>query len=153
MKLPQTIKITCFTILFLTGMQTSHAISMSSISDSISTHSSVENSSNKNITTENVNTKKNARGVNDTQNIKPQQNSSLPNPALFVEDAVITSYIHAQLMLQRNVPSVNVSTENAVVSLAGTVDTKEQADTLVKIASSVKGVKFVNTDHLKILNN
>ena len=84
MKLPQTIKITCFTILFLTGMQTSHAISMSSISDSISTHSSVENSSNKNITTENVNTKKNARGVNDTQNIK-RTNDKICN-CLFADD-------------------------------------------------------------------
>jgi len=75
---------------------------------------------------------------------------TFPNPALFIEDSAMTGYVHAQFLLQKNIPHVNVTTENAVVSLEGTVDTQEQADTLVKVASSVKGVKFVNTDNLKI---
>lgn len=153
MKLSQTAKIALFTLFFFTGIQTSQAISIGSISDAISTHSSVENSQNNNtkVTTKNIDTKQSTQNI--TQSTQLKNNNSLPNPALFVEDAAITGYIHTQLMLQRNIPSVNVTTENAVVSLAGTVDTQEQADTLVKIASSVKGVKSVNTDLLKIRNN
>ena len=133
-------------ILVLLGMLTittnSYAFSAASLSDAISgnhfTGSTKEsdNASTK-VTPGKINVKRNETNGN-----------SVPNPALFVEDAAMTAYIHTQLLFKRNIPSVNVVTENAVVSLSGTVDTKEQAATLIKIASSVNGVKAVNTDHL-----
>jgi len=78
---------------------------------------------------------------------------SFPNLALFVEDAAMTAYIQSQLLLKKDIPHITVSTENAVVSLIGTVNNKEQADTIKKIASSVKGVKHVKTDQLVIRKN
>jgi|SRR5579872_3959922 len=115
----------------------SHAISMGSISDAVSNNTSISSTTHATTST--------------SQPIKNTPTEThLPNPALFIEDAAMTAYIHSQLLLKSNIPHVDVTTENAVVSLSGTVDTKEQANTLIKIASSVKGVKSVNTDHLMV---
>jgi len=125
------------------AMPTSYAFSAASLSDAISGNSS---------TSTGVPNEQNKQDVKNTVATKTEQTqakgNSIPNPALFIEDAAMTAYIHTQLLLKRNIPNVNVTTDNAVVSLNGTVDTQEQADTLIKIASSVKGVKSVNTDHL-----
>lgn len=132
------------------AMPASYAISVSSISDAISGNSFTSSHEQTTITTTTKTTTREASTSVKTENTEntPSGNHAIPNPALFVEDAAMTAYIHSQLLFKRDIPSVNVTTENAVVSLSGTVDTKEQAATLVKIASSVKGVKSVNTDHL-----
>jgi len=133
-----------------------HAISIGSISDSLSDHLGTSASQPtytaaipKNNTSTALVAKKTAPETQTPQRAEPVA-QSFPNPALFIEDSVMTGYINAQLLLQKKMPSVKVSTDNAVVSLKGTVDTQEQADTLVKVASSVKGVKRVNTDQLVV---
>ncbi len=113
------------------------AISMGSVSDAIS-HSTSP-------TTDHVQTKVS------TPTLKT--NKSLPNPALFVEDAAMTAYIHSELLFKKDIPSVDITTNNAVVTISGLVNTKEQVAQLVKIASAVQGVKGVNTDHLMIREN
>jgi len=148
-------KIVLLGLLFGLMSQLSQAISIGSISDAISNHTSTNASQNTARPAE----EDTAKNTPTTQRSAPRiaektaaasTETHLPNPALFVEDAAMTGYIHSQLLLQRNIPSVNVTTENAVVSLSGTVDTQEQADKLVKIASAVKGVKRVDTEHLVI---
>ncbi len=136
------LKIALFSLLAVMGPQLSHAISMGSISDAISNNYAGSNQAPTGPAIPTIK-KTNQAAVPTTQ-------SNLPNPALFIEDAAMTGYIHSQLLLKRDIPNVSITTENAVVSLSGTVETQEQADTLVKIASSVKGVKYVNTDHLII---
>lgn len=125
------------------AIPTSYAFTAESLSDAISGSSSSSTA---------THNQQNKQAVKTNVAIKTEQTqakgNAIPNPALFIEDAAMTAYIHTQLLLKRNIPSVNVTTENAVVSLNGIVDTQEQADTLIKIASSVKGVKSVNTDRL-----
>lgn len=144
-------KIILLSLLAALGPQLSHAISMGSISDAISpnttstTTHSVKIARSQEDTTTNAEQKKAKQSVNASQS-----DNHMPNPALFIEDAAMTGYIHSQLLLKKNIPNVSVTTENAVVSLSGTVDTQEQADTLVKTALAVKGVKAVNTDGLVV---
>jgi hypothetical protein len=144
------LKIILFSLLATIGPQLSHAISMGSISDAISNNVAASNQAPTGPaipTRQKTNTKEEVATTN-----KPQQTEgTFPNPALFIEDAAMTGYIHSQLILQRNIPGVSITTENAVVTLSGTMQTQEQADTVVKIASSVKGVKMVNTDRLVVL--
>ena len=135
------LKIFLFTLLAAMAPALSHAISMGSISDAVSNNTSISSTAHP-TTPQPI---KNSSSKN-----TPAAESHLPNPALFIEDSAMTAYIHSQLLLKSNIPHVDVTTENAVVSLSGTVDTKEQANTLIKIASSVKGVKSVNTDHLMV---
>lgn len=151
------VKMMLLTLLVATYPAFANAISIGSISDAISSRTPTTTQ----IPTPSESTKK-ASGLEDDNNTVADENHSaqtishsttsspaLPNPALFIEDAAMTGYIRSQLLFKK-MPSVNVTTENAVVSLSGTVETQEQANTLIKIASSVKGVKFVNTDHLKV---
>lgn len=135
------LKIFLLSLLAAMGPSLSHAISMGSISDAIS---------NSSANSHQPPTKPAIPTLATTTNNTTQTESTFPNPALFIEDAAMTGYIHSQLILKKNIPRVSVSTENAVVSLSGTVETQEQADTVIKIASSVKGVKSVNTEHLFI---
>ncbi len=145
-------KIAMFGMLTLLGTPLSHAISIGSISDAISNKSSTTSSTNApEITAPAASAATKSASAKKTS-AAPQTEKALPNPALFIEDAAMTGYIHSQLLLKKNIPGVTVTTQNAVVSLSGMVDTQEQADTLVKIASSVKGVKAVNTDHLLVRN-
>jgi hypothetical protein len=153
------LKMMTFCTLIAIGSPVAHAISIGSISDSISgslkssasqpTYTAAIPKNKTNTKTDPVTTQKDTTEIKTPVNA-PEVTQSLPNPALFIEDAVMTGYIQSQLLLKKNIPSVKVTTENAVVSLKGTVDTQEQADTLVKVASSVKGVKRVNTDLLVV---
>lgn len=146
------LNIILLSMLAVISPQISHAISLGSISDAISNNTTQSSS----VIQPNKTTPQEDRKYKKVQKTKieskapPQTESHLPNPALFIEDAAMTGYIHSQLLLKKNIPNVSVTTENAIVSLSGTVDTQEQADTLVKTASAVKGVKFVNTEHLVI---
>lgn len=137
------LKIFLFSMLAAMAPQFSQAISIGSISDAISNNTSIPGTNTK--TVKNVQT---PESIKPSANI-PQTENHLPNPALFIEDAAMTAYIHSQLLFKK-IPNVSITTENAVVSLSGTVDTQEQADSLVKVASSVKGVKAVNTGHLVV---
>lgn len=132
----QKVKISFMGLIFLLPTL-SYAISVGSISDSLSNRSSVS------VPNE-------TRVAEAPSPSTSNGNMKLPNPALFIEDAAMTADIRAQIMLKRGIPPVSVTTENAVVSLRGTVETQSQAATLVKIASSVKGVKSVNTEDLKV---
>lgn len=144
------LKIGLLSLLIAIGPQMSSAISIGSISDAISNNTSIAepqtNTAKKVAEPTHAVT---ATATAENQKTQPTENH-LPNPALFIEDAAMTGYIHTQLLLDRSLPRVSVSTENAVVSLSGTVDTQEQVDKLVKIASAVKGVKRVNTDGLVV---
>ncbi|MEO8402893.1 MAG: BON domain-containing protein [Gammaproteobacteria bacterium] len=72
-------------------------------------------------------------------------------PSTFVQDSAITAYIHTQLVITKNVPSnIDVKTTRGIVMLEGTVASKDQAATVIKIASSVAGVKTVDSSKLKI---
>ena len=89
-------------------------------------------------------------GISDAiTNAKP---SSIGNkPVTFVQDSAITAYIHAQLIITKGVPaSIDVSTIKGVVKLEGKVESKEQANAVTKLASSVSGVKSVDASKLKI---
>lgn len=147
------LKIMLFSMLAAIAPQFSQAISIGSISDAISNNTSIPGANTKTVKNVQAPEKsndenKNQQPIKQSVNV-PQTENHLPNPALFIEDAAMTAYIHSQLLFMK-IPSVSVTTENAVVSLNGTVDTQEQANRLVKVAAAVKGVKAVNTDHLVV---
>lgn len=153
------LKLTALSLILTVAPTLSHAISMGTISDSLSHQLS---GSRPQPTYTAPIPKQTARTSSETEPAPVQMaeqsapkttEQSFPNPALFIEDAAMTAYIQSQLLLKKDIPNIKVSTDNAVVSLIGTVDTKEQADTVSKIAASVKGVKRVNTDQLVIRKN
>ena len=68
-----------------------------------------------------------------------------------LSDAAITSTIKTKFLAESGVPgtTINVDTNNHVVTLTGTVKTKAEAAKAVSIARETKGVKRV-IDHLKV---
>lgn len=68
------------------------------------------------------------------------------------DDAWITTKVKSKLLADSDVKGldINVSTENGVVTLAGLVPTSVMRDKAVSLAQSVKGVKKVNTQALKV---
>ena len=68
-----------------------------------------------------------------------------------LSDAAITSTIKTKFLAESGVPgtTINVDTNNHVVTLTGTVKTKAEAAKAVMIARETKGVKRV-IDHLKV---
>lgn len=74
------------------------------------------------------------------------------NPKGYMQDAAITAYLHTQLLLEKNVStkSLSITTNDGVVSLSGTVDSEEQAQKIVRIASAVRGVKSVSIENLYV---
>lgn len=70
---------------------------------------------------------------------------ALGNP---VEDTAITSAVKAALVLEKDIPaqSIEVTTNNGVVSLKGALDTKLQADKAVEVVSGVSNVVDVTSD-------
>lgn len=68
-----------------------------------------------------------------------------------MQDAAITTYIHARLAVTKNVPNdIGVRTKAGVVKLTGTVSSKKQAHDVIKVALSATGVKVVDASKLKI---
>jgi hyperosmotically inducible protein len=68
-----------------------------------------------------------------------------------VTDAAITSAVKTKFLAESGVPgtSINVDTNNHVVTLTGTVKSKAEAAKAVAIARDTKGVKRV-VNHLKV---
>jgi len=68
-----------------------------------------------------------------------------------LSDAAITSTIKTKYLAESGVPgtTINVDTNNHVVTLTGTVKSKAEAAKAVSIARETKGVKRV-IDHLKV---
>lgn len=68
-----------------------------------------------------------------------------------ITDAAITSAVKTKFLAEPGVPgtSINVDTNNHVVTLTGTVKSKAEAAKAVSIARETKGVKRV-VDHLKV---
>jgi hyperosmotically inducible periplasmic protein len=68
-----------------------------------------------------------------------------------VTDAAITSAVKTKFLAESGVPgtSINVDTNNHVVTLTGTVKSKAEAEKAMAIARDTKGVKRV-VNHLKI---
>jgi len=68
-----------------------------------------------------------------------------------VTDAAITSAVKTKFLAEPGVPgtSINVDTNNHVVTLTGTVKSKAEAEKAMAIARGTKGVKRV-VNHLKV---
>ena len=66
-------------------------------------------------------------------------------------DAAITSAVKTKFLAEPGVPgtSINVDTNNHVVTLTGTVKSKAEMDKAMAIARDTKGVKRV-VNHLKV---
>ncbi len=73
----------------------------------------------------------------------------------FMTDAAITTNIRTTMLTNQSASSfnMNVSTENGIVSLDGTVDSDAQAAALIQMVQSASGVKDVNTSKLLIKQN
>jgi hyperosmotically inducible periplasmic protein len=73
----------------------------------------------------------------------------------FMTDAAITTNIRTAMLTNQSASNfkMNVSTENGIVSLDGTVDSDAQAAALIQMAQATSGVKDVNTSHLIIKQN
>ncbi len=69
-----------------------------------------------------------------------------------ITDTNITSTVQAEINKDPILKNYNlgVETKNHIVKLAGQVDTEKQAEKSVAIASSIEGVRDVNTSDLKI---
>lgn len=69
-----------------------------------------------------------------------------------VSDSWITTKVKSDLLASSKVPGteVKVETVNGVVSLSGTVATKDEHDKAIAKAEAIKGVKSVDASMLKV---
>lgn len=81
----------------------------------------------------------------DTDKIKRGIKEAGKSIAEFGEDAALTTKIKAKLAAAEGVPalSIDVDTNNGVVTLSGTVSSSDQIGKAVEIAKSVQGVRKV----------
>jgi hyperosmotically inducible protein len=72
-----------------------------------------------------------------------------------VGDAWITTKVKSELATTKGIKSgeIEVTTQNGLVTLSGTVDSKAQAQKAVAVAKSVKGVRHVDSTMLSSHNN
>jgi len=86
-----------------------------------------------------------------TQGAKVKSEHATEKTGEVLSDAAITSMIKTKFLAESGVPgtTINVDTNNHVVTLTGTVKTKAEAAKAVSIARETKGVKRV-VDHLKV---
>lgn len=70
----------------------------------------------------------------------------------YTSDSWITSKIKSKYVAESGLHSFNISvrTEKGVVYLSGVVRSPREKQTAITLAKSTKGVKHVDTDHLKI---
>src|SRR5512135_2340942 len=71
------------------------------------------------------------------------------HPSAYVKDSVITTKIKAKMAAQHleSLKNISVDTDaNGVVSLRGTVNSREEANKAVTIARNTEGVKSVSSD-------
>ena len=66
----------------------------------------------------------------------------------YVDDTVLTTKVKAAIFEQPNLKSaeINVETYKGIVQLSGFVSSQDNANTAVKTAQAVKGVKSVKND-------
>lgn len=69
-----------------------------------------------------------------------------------VEDTAITAEVKAKLLKEPDIPAtkIEVTTNDAIVTLKGTIDTRLQANRAIEIASSVDKVVDVVDDNLRV---
>ena len=74
--------------------------------------------------------------------------SSEPAFARIVNDATVTARVKSQLLWHQETSGldVNVSTDNRIVTLAGTVDSGEEKSLVMQIARNTDGVREVRSD-------
>jgi hyperosmotically inducible protein len=80
---------------------------------------------------------------------KAESNETVPDKAA---DAWITTKVKSELATAKHVKAsdINVETDDSIVTLTGTVATKNEKSRAVKLAKSVKGVKSVNASGLTV---
>lgn len=85
----------------------------------------------------------------DAQMQKSEDNQTVPDKAA---DAWITTKVKSELATAKNIKAsdINVDTSQNVVTLSGTVATKNEKNRAVKLAKSVKGVKSVEASGLTV---
>jgi len=71
-----------------------------------------------------------------------------------VSDGWITTKVNSTLIYSTNVESrhIEVSTDQGVVTLSGTVDTNDDRDHAIELAENIRGVKSVNAAELTLSN-
>ncbi len=69
-----------------------------------------------------------------------------------LDDKAIAQSVQILLVKENDIPNtkIDVISKNGIVELIGRVDTSLQANRLIELTSSVKGVIDVNTDKLKV---
>jgi hyperosmotically inducible protein len=79
-----------------------------------------------------------------------QHNS--PAPGAVMTDTAITAVVKTRIATDKDVSNsnINVSTNNAVVTLTGNVDSDSQASTAIALAESAPGVKDVDASGLNV---
>jgi hyperosmotically inducible protein len=92
-----------------------------------------------------------AKTESTTHDAKVKSEHATEKTGEVLSDAAITSMIKTKFLAESGVPgtTINVDTNNHVVTLTGTVKTKAEAAKAVTIARETKGVKRV-VDHLKV---
>jgi hyperosmotically inducible protein len=85
----------------------------------------------------------------DAQMQKSEDNQTVPDKAA---DAWITTKVKSELATAKHVKAsdISVDTSDSVVTLSGTVATKNEKARAVKLAKSVKGVKKVEASGLTV---
>ena len=92
-----------------------------------------------------------AKTESTTHDAKVKSEHAAEKTGEVLSDAAITSTIKTKFLAESGVPgtTINVDTNNHVVTLTGTVKSKAEAAKAVTIARETKGVKRV-VDHLKV---
>ncbi len=69
-----------------------------------------------------------------------------------LKDTAIIASIHAKIVLDKNLSNYDISVDsnNGVVTLSGEVNSDNELQTLVQLATSTDGVKSVNTSKLMV---
>jgi hyperosmotically inducible protein len=80
------------------------------------------------------------------------QQVSASDSANIIADELITTKVNLKIAMDKSISifKVNVSTNNMIVKLNGTVDSDTQAESLVELAQETEGVIDVNTDNLVV---
>lgn len=96
-----------------------------------------------------------AFAANEVDNLKANVKDAGNKISNAAEDTAITTKVKALLAAESDIRSLNISvtTENNVVYIDGRVDTRLQANRVVELAQSVKGVKDVNDAKLSVTNS
>ena len=72
-----------------------------------------------------------------------------------VSDSWITTKVRSTLIFSSNVParSIGIDTTDGVVTLDGEVDNGATRDLAVELAADIRGVREVNADNLRVVQD